>query len=52
MKEKIKKEYIKRLKAMLKSKLTSGNTVKAIITWAVPVIRYSAGRVDRKKSDL
>ena len=49
MKEKINKEYIKRLKAMLKSKLNSGNTVKATDTWAVPVIRYSASIVDWKK---
>ena len=48
----IKKEYIKRLKAILKSKLNSGNTVKAINTWAVPVIRYSAGIVDWKNSEL
>ena len=32
MKEKVNKEYIKRLKAILKSKLNSGNTVKAINT--------------------
>ena len=52
MKEKINKEYIKRLKAILKSKLNSENTVKAINTLAVPVIRYSAGIVDWKKSEL
>ena len=52
MKEKIKKEYIKVLKAILKSKLNSGNTVKALNTWAVPVIRYSAGRVDLNNSEL
>ena len=50
--KKIKKEYIKRLKAILKSKLNSGNTVKAINSWAVPVIRYSAGIVDWKNSEL
>ena len=38
MKEMIKKEYIKGLKAILKSKLNSGNTVKAKNTWAVPII--------------
>ena len=32
MKDKIKKEYIKRLKAILKSKFNSRNTVKAINT--------------------
>ena len=52
MKEKIKKEYIKRLKAILKSKLNSGNTVKSINTWAVTVIRYSAGIFDWKNSEL
>ena len=51
-KEKIKKEYIKRLKTILKSKLNSGNTVKAINTRTVPVIRYSAGIVDWKNSEL
>ena len=39
---------MKRLKAILKSKLNSGYTVKAINSWAVPVIRYSAGIVDWK----
>ena len=52
MKEKIKKEYIKRLKVILKSKLNSGNTVKARNTRAVPVIRYSAGIVDWKSLEL
>ena len=52
MKEKIKKECIKRLKAIRKSKLISGNTVKAINSWAVPVIRYSAGIVDWENSEL
>ena len=52
MKEKINKEYIKKLKAILKSKLNSGNTVKTINSWAVPVIRYSAGIVDWKNSEL
>ena len=52
MKEKINKEYIKRLKAILKSKLNFGTTVKAINTWAVSVIRYSAGIVDWKNSEL
>ena len=37
--KKIKKECIMRLKTILKSKLNSGNTVKAINTWAVLVVR-------------
>ena len=40
------------MKPILKSKLKSGNTVKAINTWTVPVIRYSASIVDWKKSEL
>ena len=52
MKEKIRKEYIKRLKAILKSKLSSGNAVKASNSWAVPIIRYTAGIVNWKKSEL
>ena len=52
MKDKINKEYIKRLKEILKSKRNSENTVKTLNTWAVPVIRYSAGIVDWKNSEL
>ena len=46
MKEKIKKKYITRLKAILMSKLNFGNTVRDINTWVVPVIKYSACIVD------
>ena len=52
MKDKIRKEYMTRVKAILKSKLNSGNMVKAINTWAVPVIRYTAGIVEWSKSEL
>ena len=34
------------MKGILKSKLNSGNAVKTINSWAVPVIKYSAGIVD------
>ena len=52
MKKKIKKEYIKKLKAILKSKLTPGNNVKIVNSWAVSVTRHSAGIVDWKNSEL
>ena len=52
MKITIRKEYFSRVKAILKSKLNGGNTVKAINTWAVPVVRYSGGIVDWTKEDL
>ena len=45
MKGKVKGEYFRRLKLLLKWKLYSGNFIKAINTWAVAAIRYSAGVV-------
>ena len=49
MKEKIKKEYLKRVRKLLSSKLYSGSKIRAINTYAVPVIRYSAGVVEWTK---
>jgi Reverse transcriptase (RNA-dependent DNA polymerase) len=37
------KEYYRRTRAILKSQLNAGNTIKAINSWAIPVIRYTAG---------
>ena len=51
-KEKLKKEYIRRVKKCLKSKLNGGNMIKAINTWAVSLMRYSAGIVEWTKADL
>ena len=45
-KERLKKEYIRRVKKCLKSKLNGGNMVKVINTWAVSLMRYSAGIVE------
>ena len=41
MKEKIKKEYLRRARKLLETKLFSRNFVKGINTWDVPLIRYS-----------
>ena len=41
MKEKIKKEYLRRTRKLLETKLFCGNLIKGINTWAVPLIRYS-----------
>ena len=41
MKEKIKKEYFRRTRKLLKTKLYSRNLIKGINTWAVPLVRYS-----------
>ena len=52
MKIDIRKEYFSRVKAILKSKLNSGHIVKAMNTWAVPVVRYSGGIVEWTKEEL
>ena len=39
-KEKIKKEYLRRTRKLLETKLCSRNLTKGINTWAVPVVRY------------
>jgi len=43
MKEKITKEYLKRVKCLAKSRLYAGNLIRSINSWAVSVIRYTAG---------
>ena len=41
MKNKIQKEYLKRIRKLLKTKLSSRNLIKGINTWAVTLVRYS-----------
>uniref|UniRef100_A0A2H6N264 Reverse transcriptase domain-containing protein n=1 Tax=Micrurus carvalhoi TaxID=3147026 RepID=A0A2H6N264_9SAUR len=48
----VRREYTNRVRKILKSKLNGGNTIKAMNTWAVPVIRYMAGIVNWTQSDL
>ena len=52
MKGKIVKEYKRRLRLILKSKLNGKNKVIAINTWAVAIFRYSAGILEWKSSEL
>ena len=52
MKLNVSKEYIRRLKKVLKSKLNGGNLVRGVNTWAVSLIRYSAAFVSWRKSEL
>lgn len=52
MKSKVEKEYIRRLRKILKSKLNSGNLVKAINTWAVSLVRYGGGVIDWNQQEL
>ena len=41
MKDKIKKEYLRRSRKLLETKLSSRNLIKGISTLAVPLVRYS-----------
>ena len=41
MKNKIQKEYLRRTRKLLETKLGSRNLIKGINTWAVPLVRYS-----------
>ena len=52
MKKQTSAEYTSRVRKILKSKLNGGNTIQAINNWAVPVIRYTAGIVDRTIAEL
>ena len=40
MKDKIQKEYFRRTRKLLETKLSSRNLIKGINTWAVPLVRY------------
>ena len=52
MKLNVSKEYIRRLRKVLKSKLNGGNLLHAVNTWAVSLLRYSAAFVSWRKSEL
>ena len=52
MKLHVLKEYIKRLRKVLKSKLNGGNLVRGVKTWSVCQSRYSAAFVSFRKNEL
>ncbi len=52
MKEKIRGEYLRRVKVLAKSKLYAGNLVTGVNTWAVGAVRYSGGILDWTKKDV
>ena len=52
MKLNVSKEYIRRLRNVLKSKLNGGNLVRGFNTWAVSLLRYSTAFVSWRKSEL
>ena len=52
MKLNVSKEYIRRSRKVLKSKLNGGNLVRGVNTWAVSLLRYSAAFFSWRKSEL
>ena len=52
MKLNVSKEYIGRLRKVLKSKLNGGNLVRGVNIWAVSLLRYSAVFASWRKSEL
>ena len=52
MKDKIRKEYHRRTRKLLETKLSSRNLIKGINSWAVPLIRYSGSFLKWTRDEL
>lgn len=52
MKKKLKAEYFRRLRLVLKTSLNGRNKIEAINRFAVPVIEYSFGIIDWTKAEI
>ena len=52
MKLNVSREYIRRSRKVLKSKLNGGNLVLEVNTWALSLLRYSAAFASWRKSEL
>ena len=52
MKDSIRKEYFRRLRLILRSKLKGKNKIMGINTWAVAVVRYGGGIIDWNIDEL
>jgi hypothetical protein len=52
VKEKVKHEYLRRTRLVLRSHLNAGNIIRAINSWAIPVIRYTSGIVEWTLAEL
>ena len=52
MKEKIRKEYLRRVRLILRTELNGKNKIEAVNSLAVPVVQYSFGIIDWKISEL
>ena len=49
--EKIENEYKRRVRKILETKLSGQNVIKAINTWAIALLRYSAAFLDWTKDE-
>ena len=52
MKERVKSEYIRRVKKLLRSQLNGGNVIARMNAWAVGIIRYGTGVLEWTKEEL
>ena len=52
VKDRLSKEYVRRVKKVIRSKLNGGNMVRVINSWAVSLLRYSGGVVSWTKVEL
>ena len=52
VKDRLSKEYERRVKKVIRSKLNGGNMLRVINSWAVSLLRYSGGVVRWTKVEL
>ena len=52
MKDTIRKEYLRRTRKLLETKLSCRNLIKGINTWAVPLVRYSGPFLEWTREEL
>ena len=52
MKTKVKEEYFRRLRCLLRSELYAGNLIAGINSWAIGIVRYTAGVLDWGAGEL
>ena len=52
MKDKIRKEYLRRTRKLLETKLSSRNLIKGINTWSVSLVRYSGPFLKWSRDEL
>ena len=52
MKEKVSNEYKRRVRKILETKLSGENVIKAINSWAISLVRYSAAFLEWTKEEV